>query len=96
MGLSCEEIADVLPAWDGVNCGAAHEKVRTLVDSKRSEVADRIRELEGFAAQLDEVRAALDGAPPPTECRADLSCCVPDTGAEVTLITSMPTPRRRR
>jgi len=50
-----------------------------LVEATRTEIADWIRELERFADQLDEVGAALAATPPPTQCRTDLSCCVPET-----------------
>jgi DNA-binding transcriptional MerR regulator len=79
MGLTCEQIADVLPVWDGITCGPAHEQVAQLVEAKRAEIAERIRELERFAAQLDEVGAALSENPPPSQCRTDLTCCVPET-----------------
>ena len=79
MGLSCEQITDLLPIWDGTNCAAAQERVGQLIDDKRAEIAERIEELQRFAAQLDMVRAALDASPPPPACRTDLSCCVPET-----------------
>ena len=94
MGLTCEQIADVLPAWDGVNCGVAHDQVTRLVAAKRAEIEERIRELERFLAQLEDVGATLAGAPPPAECRPDLSCCVPDAGDEATPVTLTPTSRR--
>ena len=79
MGLTCDQITDLLPIWDGSNCAAAHDRVAQLVESKRAEVAERIAELERFAAQLDEVRASLAGSAPPPECQPDLACCVPVT-----------------
>jgi DNA-binding transcriptional MerR regulator len=82
MGLSCEQIAEVLPIWDGANCAGAHESVTRLIDTKRGEVAAHIAELERFAQQLDEVRDALEAAPPPAACRTDLSCCVPETSGD--------------
>jgi len=42
--LTCEQIADVLPIWDGDTCGPAHEQIARLVEAKRAEIADRIRE----------------------------------------------------
>jgi DNA-binding transcriptional MerR regulator len=77
MGLSCEQIADLIPVWGGMNCGAAHERVGRLVQDKQAEIAERIAELEEFAAQLGAVQVALDASPPPQACRPDLSCCVP-------------------
>ena len=56
MGLSCEQITDLIPVWAGTNCGAAHDRVVRLIEEKRAEIAERIRELEQFDAQLDAVR----------------------------------------
>jgi len=95
MGLTCEQVAEVLPVWEGVNCAAAHEEISRLVEVKQAEIFDRIRELERFAEQLDEVRATLAASPPPTACRADLSCCVPETAdTEVASVELTPTRRR--
>ena len=78
MGISCEQITELLPIWDGVNCSAAHDAIAHLVETKRAEVVARIAELQRFAEQLDEVRATLDATPPPSSCRPDLSCCMPE------------------
>ena len=82
MGLSCEQVTDLLPIWDGSNCGAAQERVGQLIEDKRAEIAERIDELQRFAAQLDMVRAEIKASPPPPACRTDLSCCVPEPGTE--------------
>jgi DNA-binding transcriptional MerR regulator len=79
MGLSCEQIVELLPVWAGANCAAARERVVDLIEEKRAEVAARIHDLELFAGQLDTVRARLERAAPPGACRSDLSCCVPAT-----------------
>jgi hypothetical protein len=81
MGLSCEQITELLPIWDGTNCAAAHQRVGQLIDEKQTEIAERIAQLEEFSTQLATVRAALETAPPPPACRTDLSCCVPDAGS---------------
>lgn len=92
IGLTLEQIAEVLPIWDGVNCAATHDEIVLLIDTKRIEVLERMRELQRFAEQLDEVRIALEENPPPTACLPDLSCCVPETGeASVIPIAGMPT-----
>ena len=77
MGLSCEQIAELVTIWAGTNCSGAHERVGRLIDNKQAEIAERIAELKDFAAQLDSVSVALQAAPPPPACRTDLSCCVP-------------------
>jgi len=79
MGLSCEQITSLLPVWDGVNCGAAQDRVGRLVEEKQAEIAPRIAELEQFAAQLDDVRASLEAEPALGACRTDLTCCVPES-----------------
>ena len=92
IGLTLEQIAEVLPIWAGVNCAATHDEITRLVDVKRAEVLERVRELERFAEQLQEIRIALDGAPPPSACRPDLSCCVPAGKAgSVTQLGGLPT-----
>jgi len=86
MGLSCEQIVDLLPIWNGTNCSASHERVGALIDEKRAEVAERISELRRFPKQLDTARELLESSPPPDACRTDLSCCMPESeGAAVTL-----------
>jgi hypothetical protein len=80
MGLGCDQIADLLPVWDGTNCAAAHERVVQLIDGKQADIAERIAEMAAFSAQLGAVRATLEEAPPPPACRTDLSCCMPDGG----------------
>jgi DNA-binding transcriptional MerR regulator len=92
IGLTLDQIAELLPIWDSVSCAATHEQVSRLVDAKRAEVLERIRELRRFVGQLDEVREALEEAPPPVACLPDLSCCVP-TGEDqpVSVIIGLPT-----
>jgi DNA-binding transcriptional MerR regulator len=77
LGLTCDQVADLLPLWAGVDCSSAHARVSQLVDDKQVEVAARIAELTAFAAQLDEAKAMLEATPPPQVCCDDLTCCVP-------------------
>ena len=94
IGLTLEQIAALLPVWDGVHCTATHEQISQLVATKRTEVLEHIFELQRFAAQLDEIGDALRDAPPPSECRPDLSCCVPDV-AGVSAVEMIGMPVRR-
>jgi DNA-binding transcriptional MerR regulator len=79
LGLSCEQIAELLSVWGGRDCTSAHDRVARLVHDKQAEIVARIEELTAFAAQLDGVRASLEASPPPAACQTDLSCCVPAT-----------------
>jgi DNA-binding transcriptional MerR regulator len=95
MGLTCEQIAEVLPIWDGAHCAPAHEKVSRLVEAKRAEVAERIHELELFEQQLADVESLLAASSPPDACLTDLSCCVPETnGAAMAPVNLIPSDRR--
>jgi DNA-binding transcriptional MerR regulator len=78
LGLSCEQITDLLPAWDGTNCSTAHARVGVLITERQAEIAAQVAELRALSAQLDGVRATLDSNPPPETCCTDLSCCVPE------------------
>jgi DNA-binding transcriptional MerR regulator len=77
LGLSCEQISELLPVWGGMNCTSAHNRVIRLIEDKQAEIVARIKDLTAFAAQLDGVRASLEASPPPADCRTDLNCCVP-------------------
>jgi DNA-binding transcriptional MerR regulator len=92
MGLSCEQITDLIPVWAGTNCGAAQDRVARLIDEKQAEIAARVAELEQFSAQLDAVRASVEAEPPLPACRADLTCCVPESAGLPVAIEL--TPRR--
>ena len=83
IGITCEQIADLLPVWDGVDCAGAQQRVAELIREKRAEIARRIAELKVFARQLDEASAALSSTPAPATCCTDLSCCVPARGVDV-------------
>ena len=77
LGLTCDQVAELLPVWAGVDCVSAHARVGRLIDDKRVDVSARIAELTAFAGQLDEAKAALQASPPPQVCCDDLTCCVP-------------------
>jgi DNA-binding transcriptional MerR regulator len=79
LGLSCDQIAVLLPIWAGANCSSAHGEVARLIDDKQAEIATRIEELRTFASMLDAARTSLEASPPPHVCRTDLTCCVPGT-----------------
>jgi DNA-binding transcriptional MerR regulator len=77
LGLTCDQVAELLPVWAGVDCVSAHARVSRLIEDKQTEISARIAELTAFAAQLDEARVTLEASAPPEVCCDDLSCCVP-------------------
>jgi DNA-binding transcriptional MerR regulator len=82
LGLTCDQVAELLPVWAGVDCSSAHARVSHLIEDKQVEITARIAELTAFAAQLDEAKAALEATPPPQLCCDDLTCCVPSGAVE--------------
>jgi DNA-binding transcriptional MerR regulator len=86
LGLSCPQIAELLPVWGGADCGNAKDRVVGLIDEKQAQITARIAELTAFAAQLNGVRDELEASTPPSACRDDLSCCVPAAPTGVTLL----------
>ena len=95
LGLTCDQITELLPVWDGTNCAAASERVGRLIDDKQAELARRIAELQWFAAQLNDARVAMDAAPSFDACRTDLSCCVPAGPTQFIPVELISTTRRR-
>jgi DNA-binding transcriptional MerR regulator len=96
LGLTCEQITELLPVWDGTNCAAAGERVARLIDDKQVEIATRIAELQAFATQLEDVRSVLEASPSPDACRTDLSCCLPSGPTEFIPVESISTGQVRR
>jgi DNA-binding transcriptional MerR regulator len=82
LGLTCDQVSELLPVWAGVDCVSAHARVGRLIDDKQAEISARIAELTAFAAQLDDAKAALEASPPPEVCCDDLTCCVPSGDVE--------------
>lgn len=77
LGLTCEQIVELLPLWGGTNCTSTQDEITRLIKDKKVEIAARIKDLTTFAAQLDSVLTLLDASPPPPACRTDLTCCMP-------------------
>ena len=82
LGLTCDQVAELLPVWAGVDCVSAHARVSRLIEDKQTEISARIAELTAFAAQLDEARVTLEASAPPEVCCDDLTCCVPSGAVE--------------
>lgn len=80
LGLSCEQIAVLLPAWESVNCSAARERVGRLIEQKQADLAAQMAELAVASSQLQAVKDELDVSPTPDCCGSDPSCCLPAIG----------------
>ena len=81
LGLSLEQITNLLAVWDGTNCATTREHVIDTIDANLADIAARITELETFAAELRNTRTTL--ATGPELCDPDLACCTPPIVAPV-------------
>jgi DNA-binding transcriptional MerR regulator len=79
LGLSLEEIADLLVLLDEERCGPVQERLRDLVGGRIADAHDRIAELVAFTAELQQVTSALERHTPDGPC--DVACgCWTDAG----------------
>lgn len=77
LGLTLDEVRDLMIVWDGTNCSATQVRMAELVAAKRADIVARIHELEQFVEQLDAAHADLSATSGPETCSADLQCCAP-------------------
>jgi MerR family transcriptional regulator, copper efflux regulator len=76
LGLSIEQIAEMLGIWDGTNCATTRAHLVEVIDTNLIELHARINELQTFATDLTEARAQLENGP--DICEPGLACCTPD------------------
>lgn len=80
LGCNLEEIADLVTAWDGGECGPVQDRLKELVTAKLDAARAEIVELVTFTADLQRAAASLHGHRPPGPC--DDHCgCVADPAA---------------
>jgi DNA-binding transcriptional MerR regulator len=65
LGIGCDQIAELLPAWHGSDCVSARDRIVSFIHEKQAEIAARVEELSAFAAQLQHVRESFDAVPAP-------------------------------
>ncbi len=71
LGCSLEEVADLMPDWDGGRCAPLQGRLRKLALAKIDDVQPRVSELEAFAADL---RAILATHTPDGPCDDACGC----------------------
>ena len=79
MGLSCEQITELIPVWAGTNCSAAQDRVALLIKEKQAEIADRWPRSSSSPPSSRRCAPPSRRSRPPQACRADLTCCVPES-----------------
>ena len=90
LGLSLEQVGELLGVWDGTNCAATQSEIAPMLDAKLLQVRDRIAELASFAAELELVRAKLCETAAPAACAPDLDCCAPSMSTGQVAVMILP------
>jgi len=80
LGLSLEQVGELLGVWDGESCAATQEHLLHLLDEKQSQITADIAELQSVSAQLRDVQQQLATTAPPAACTPELDCCAPAIG----------------
>jgi len=74
LGCSLEEIAQLLPVWDGGRCAPVQDLLRELVMIKLSDSQARMAELGAFTADLQRILGGLGPHTPDGPCDSDCGC----------------------
>jgi MerR family transcriptional regulator, copper efflux regulator len=89
LGCSLDEVADLLIAWDGGECGPVQQRLQALVQTKIADARERLVELAGLLADLHRAVAGLDRHRPSGPC--DDACgCVVEPAESVDAASSAP------
>ncbi len=74
LGLSLEEIGDLLGVWERGVCGAVRERMRPLVAARIADADRRAAELSAFSARLAAFHSELGQEAPAGGCGPDCGC----------------------
>ena len=76
LGCSLDEVADLLVAWDGGECGPVQERLQVLVQSKITDAQERLVALAALLADLHRAVNDLDRHRPSGPCDDTCGCVV--------------------
>ena len=74
LGCTLDEIADLILAWDGGQCGPVQDRLRTIVAEKLAGAQRQIGELMMLAAELQQATAMLETHRPDGPCDDRCGC----------------------
>jgi MerR family transcriptional regulator, copper efflux regulator len=74
LGCSLEEITELLPLWDGDECGTAQRRLHDLVTAKLADARRRAVELTVLTGQLVQAAGNLSGPAPDGPCGPGCAC----------------------
>ncbi|MFD4366460.1 MerR family transcriptional regulator [Rhodococcus sp. NPDC058521] len=82
MGMTLDDIRDLLQAWQSGVCAEVRTRLTPLVDQRLADTEQRIAELTVFAQRLHMVRSGLAGPAPDGACGPDCGCTITDESAD--------------
>jgi MerR family transcriptional regulator, copper efflux regulator len=85
LGLSLDEISDLVELWEEGPCAPVQTRLTALVDDKVARLDAQIHDLTRFRAQLEHVQRSLVSAEPADRCGPGCGC---DAELECTLSSS--------
>jgi MerR family copper efflux transcriptional regulator len=74
LGCTLEEVADLMPQWDGGRCAPVQSRLRELAATKLDDTRARTAELAAFAADLERILAGLGSHTPDGPCDRECGC----------------------
>ena len=84
LGLSLDEIGEILGYWSEGVCSSTRDRLQRLLAEKLKEVRRRVEELTVLGGQLEGAYERLAGHAPQARCGSGCGC-PPDVGADVEL-----------
>src|SRR4051794_29732892 len=83
LGLSLDEIVDLVALQEGDRCAPVQERLQAVLAERIRDAQARIAELVAFTAELQRVASALAVHTPDGPCDDDCGCTTDRTGAPV-------------
>jgi MerR family copper efflux transcriptional regulator len=74
LGCTLDEVAELMPQWDGGRCAPVQGRLRELAATKLDETRTRTAELVAFATDLERILAGLGSHTPDGACDSDCGC----------------------
>jgi DNA-binding transcriptional MerR regulator len=96
LGLSLDEISDLVALFDGRRCAAVQDRLSALLTDKIADAQDQVATLIAFTAQLQAAAARLGTHTPDGPCDDDCGCTTdaPSTAGPIGVVLSAKPTRR--
>jgi DNA-binding transcriptional MerR regulator len=74
LGCTLDEVAALMPLWDGGRCAPVQDRLRDLVTAKLGDARAQVAALAAFRTDLERILAGLDAHTPDGPCDPDCGC----------------------